>query len=173
MQHPDPNPDPNPNPNPNPHPEPTTETVDLGPRRVARRRTVRVEAETLFAALADPRRHHELDGSGTVSAVVDGPDTLAQGDTFTVGMRIGPVRYRMSNRVTELVPGRVLEWQLPAGHRWRWELAPAGAAATRVTEVFDYRGSRLPWLMELLGFPRRNGLGIERTLAGLESRFPA
>lgn len=150
-----------------------TESVDLGPRRVARRRTVRVDAATLYAALADARRHHELDGSGTVSAVVEAPETLALGDTFSVGMRIGPVRYTMRNRVTAAAPGRLLEWRLPAGHRWRWELAPVGADATQVTEVFDYREARIPWLIELLGFPRRNGSGIERTLAGLDARFAA
>ena len=150
---------------------PQTEIVDLGARRVARRRLVNVDASTLYAALANPRRHHELDGSGTVSAVVDGPETLTQGDSFSVGMRLGPVKYRMRNLVTEAIPGRVIEWSLPAGHRWRWELAPVGAGGTQVTEVFDYRGARIPWLMELLGFPRRNGVGIEHTLAGLEARF--
>ncbi|KAM9861844.1 SRPBCC family protein [Leucobacter sp. BZR 635] len=148
-----------------------TEIVDLGRRRVARRRVVAVEAEALYAALANPRRHHELDGSGTVSAVVDGPEALAQGDSFTVGMQLGPVKYRMTNLVTEAIPGRVIEWSLPAGHRWRWELAPLAPGQTQVTEVFDYRGARIPWLMALLGFPRRNGVGIERTLAGLEERF--
>lgn len=153
------------------HPTTTTTTVDLGPRRVARRRTVRVEAATLYAALADARRHHEIDGSGTVSAVVEAPAALALGDTFAVGMRIGPVKYTMRNRVTAATPGRLLEWRLPAGHRWRWEFAPVGADATQVTEVFDYRGARFPWLIELLGFPRRNAAGIERTLAGLDGRF--
>lgn len=148
-----------------------TEIVDLGARRVARRRIVAIEADTLYAALANPRRHHELDGSGTVSAVVDGPATLSQGDSFAVGMRIGPVKYRMRNLVTEAIPGRIIEWGLPAGHRWRWELTPVGDSATQVTEVFDYRGARIPWLMALLGFPRRNAVGIERTLAGLEARF--
>lgn len=148
-----------------------TIAVDLGPRRVARSRVVSVDAPTLYAALADPRRHHELDGSDTVGSAVSGPSPLTVGDVFTVGMTLGPVRYRMQNTVTEQIPDRILEWSLPAGHRWRWELDPQSDGSTRVTEVFDYRGGRIPWLMELLGFPRRNARGIERTLARLDAHF--
>ena len=148
-----------------------TETIDLGPHRVARRRVVGVAADTLYAALENPHRHHELDGSGTVSPAVDGPSRLATGDVFTVGMRIGPIRYRMRNLVTAATPNRLIEWQLPAGHRWRWELTPLTPGETIVTEVFDFRDARLGWVMRALGFPRRNGAGIERTLSALENTF--
>lgn len=152
-------------------PQHRTQTIDLGPGRVARRRTVRVDAATLYAALANPHRHHELDGSGTVAAAVTGPERLSKGDTFSVAMRLGPLRYRMRNTVTEATPGHAIEWALPAGHRWRWELSPTSPDETTVTEVFDYRMARLPWLMRALGFPRRNGRGIEETLARLEAQF--
>lgn len=145
-----------------------TETVDLGQGRVARRRFVRVAPEALYEVLSDPHRHHELDGSGTVSAAVVGPTQLQLGDRFTVRMHLGPVRYSMTSTVTEVQPGRVLEWRLPMGQRWRWELAPVGSDATRVTETFDYRGARVPALIKLLRYPSRNATGIERTLAGLE-----
>lgn len=149
-----------------------TETLDLGPRQVARSRVINAPAAALYRVLENPHRHHEIDGSATVGPRVSGPQHLTTGESFTVGMRLGPIRYRMNNTVTEADHDRIIEWQLPAGHRWRWELAPVPAGGTRVTEVFDYRRSRLPWLLELLGFPRRNGLGIERTLEQLDDRLP-
>ena len=44
----------------------TVETIDRGPKAVSRRVVVDLPAEAIFARLVDPRRHHELDGSGTV-----------------------------------------------------------------------------------------------------------
>lgn len=148
-----------------------TEPLDLGPRQVARSRVINAPAATLYRVLENPHRHHEIDGSATVGPRVNGPQRLTAGDSFSVGMRLGPIRYRMRNTVTETGQDRIIEWRLPAGHRWRWELAPVPAGGTRVTEVFDYRESRAPWLLELLGFPHRNGLGIERTLEQLDSRL--
>lgn len=153
-----------------PLPSPT-DIVDRGPRQVARSRTVSIDAAALYAALEDPRRHHELDGSGTVGAVLSGPYSLRTGDAFTVAMTLGPLRYRMTNRVVAAETGRLLAWRLPAGHSWRWELEPLGDGLTRVTEIFDYREAKVPWLLELLRFPDRNARGIEQTLAGLEGRF--
>ena len=40
--------------------------VDLGPSQVGRTVEVQAPAPELFAIVADPTRHHELDGSGTV-----------------------------------------------------------------------------------------------------------
>lgn len=148
-----------------------TDIVNLGPRRVARSRIVNVDATLLYDVLANPSRHHELDGSGSVGASVHGPASLATGDEFSIAMKLGPVRYQSRNTVTEAVPGKVFEWRLSGGHSWRWELESQADGSTRVTEVFDYREARKPWLVELAGFPRRNVVGIEATLAGLEANF--
>lgn len=45
---------------------PTATTVDAGPRAVSRRITVHAPAAEIFALVANPHRHPELDGSGTV-----------------------------------------------------------------------------------------------------------
>lgn len=44
----------------------TVVVVDAGPRRVSRSVEVAALAAELFAIVADPRCHSELDGSGTV-----------------------------------------------------------------------------------------------------------
>ena len=70
---------------------------------------------------------------------------------------------------------RVVEWQHPLGHRWRWELTPLGEDRTQVTETFDYSrvGSLRGRGLEIYGAPARNAKGIEATLRQLQERFPA
>jgi hypothetical protein len=153
----------------------TVTVVDAGPRKVSRAAEVHAPAEEIFAIVADPRRHGELDGSGTVHDTVSGPARLSDGARFSVKMTWYGLPYRITSRVTEFADGRVVEWQHPLGHRWRWELAPAGDGVTRVTETFDF--SRVSSLkargLEIYGAPKLNAKGIEATLRKLEERYPA
>ena len=151
----------------------TVEQVEQGPRRVARAVEVPASADDVFALVADPHRHGELDGSGTVRDTVSGPQRLSQGAQFSVAMKQFGVRYRITSTVTRIEDGRLVEWRHPAGHRWRWELTPLTPTSTRVTETFDY--STVPAVQgkvfELLGVPRKNAAGIEATLRQLASRY--
>ena len=57
--------------------QPQVSPVDIGSHKVARRVTVNAPAAELFALAANPHRHHELDGSGTVrDSSVKGPEKL-------------------------------------------------------------------------------------------------
>ena len=153
---------------------PEVSTVDAGPRKVSRRVTVPVPADEIFALVADPHRHPELDGSGTVrDSPVSGPTRLALGAKFSVGMKQYGVPYRITSTVTGYQDGTVVEWRHPMGHRWRWELRPTAPGTTEVTETFDYSTSRAPKLMELFGQPQANAKGITKTLQALCGRFPA
>lgn len=126
----------------------------------------------VFALAADPHRHAELDGSGTVrEGEVVGPQTLSVGARFTVPMKQHGFRYKITSTVTAFEPDHLVEWQHPAGHRWRWEFAEAEPGTTRVTETFDYSTSRMPWLLGILRAPRQNAAGITKTLEGLRARF--
>jgi uncharacterized protein YndB with AHSA1/START domain len=142
--------------------------VDRGPRRITYTVEVSRPPEVLFALVADPHRHGELDGSGTVRDTVKGPDRVSLGDKFSVRMKQYGVPYRITSTVTELVPNRVVEWKHPLGHRWRWEFVPT-ATGTRVTETFDY--STVPGIqakgLEVMGIPKQNAAGIQHTLAKL------
>ena|SRR5207247_239990 len=64
----------------------TVTVVDAGPRKVSRAAEVHAPARELFAIVADPRRHGELDGSGTVHGTVSGPERLSGGARFSVKM---------------------------------------------------------------------------------------
>ena len=147
-------------------------TVDSGARRVTRQVLVHAPPAELFALVADPRRHPELDGSGTVrDAEVTGPDTLSKGARFSVGMKQYGVPYRITSTVTAFTDGRLVEWQHPMGHRWRWELVESEPGTTQVTETFDYSTAKSPRILELVGQPAKNAKGIENTLAALAARY--
>jgi hypothetical protein len=147
-------------------------TVQAGPRRVSRRVNVGAAAAELFAIVADPRRHGELDGSGTVGDAVKVEGPLRLGSTFSVRMHQFGLPYRITSTVTGYEQNRLLEWRHPAGHRWRYEFAETGPGRTDVTETWDYSTSKAPKVLELMGMPARNTAGIEATLAKLRARYP-
>jgi hypothetical protein len=150
----------------------TVTKVDAGPRRVARQVLVRAPAAEVFALVADPHRHPELDGSGTVRpGPVTGPQVLSTGAKFTVGMKQYGVPYKITSTVTAFKTDQLVEWQHPLRHRWRWELAEVEPGITQVTETFDYSTSRTPRLLEILGEPGKNAIGITKTLQALQARF--
>ncbi|MDR7275262.1 SRPBCC family protein [Catenuloplanes atrovinosus] len=152
----------------------TVIAVDTGERRVSRRAVVDAPAAELFSLVADPHRHAELDGSGTVRREhVEGPHRLARGDRFTVPMRQLGAPYKVTSVVTACEEDRLIEWRHPLGHRWRWEFAQRPDGRTEVTETFDYSTTGAPWMMKLLGFPAQNAKGITATLEALVARYAA
>jgi hypothetical protein len=151
-------------------PSPVT-IVDAGTRKVARQVVVRAPAADLFALVADPHRHGELDGSGTVKETVSGPSRLSRGAKFSVGMKQYGVPYKITSTVTAFEDGRLVEWQHPLGHRWRWELVETEPGATQVTETFDYTTAKAPKVLELMKIPAANASGITKTLQSLATRY--
>ena len=134
-------------------------------RSVSRTTVVPASPVTVFALLADPARHPDVDGSGTVRARLRGPSRLSLGARFGMRMRLG-VPYVMTSRVVEFEEDRRIAWQHVGRHVWRWELAPV-PEGTRVTETFDWGPSLAPRVLEQLGVPARNARSIELSLARL------
>jgi len=145
----------------------TVRIVDRGERQVARSIVVNAPVRDVFALVVNPHRHHELDGSGTVRDQAKGPEQITQGDTFTVRMKIWGLPYAITSTAIEVLPDRVVEWQHPGGHRWRYDFEELGPTQTRVIETFDYRESKMARLYELMRYPARNARSIERTLERL------
>ena len=79
--------------------------------------------------------------------------------------------YPITSTATAVEDDHLVEWQHPLGHRWRWELAAVGPGVTKVTETFDYSTAKLPIVIELTGYHKKNAQGIESTLSGLAARF--
>jgi uncharacterized protein YndB with AHSA1/START domain len=115
-------------------------------------RLIPAPAEAIFDLLADPGRHHEIDGSGTiVGARSAGERRLALGDSFGMDMDWG-VNYATKNVVVEFEENRRIAWQTLApkplsyvltGRIWRYELEPV-EGGTIVRETWDTRQEALP-----------------------------
>ena len=108
-------------------------------------RVIPAPADRIFAILADPSRHSEIDGSGTVRGMKTPAQKLALGSKFGMSMKVG-VPYSMESTVIEFEPDRRIAWQtrppgripgkLGGGRIWRYELEPVDGG-TRVRESWD------------------------------------
>jgi len=128
-------------------------------------RVVPAAPEKIWALVADPRRHQDINGNDTVRAAFDAPEKLSLGSTFGMNMDFGGA-YTMTNTVIEYDENRRIAWQarpteggakwrraLFGGRIWRYELEPVDGG-TRVRESWDvsqegHFGTR--WLVRLYG----------------------
>ena len=137
-------------------------------------RFVKAPAERVFALLADPSRHREIDGSGTLRDAKGGSTRLALGSRFGMNMKAG-APYVMVNEVVEFEVDRRIAWQARpdralfakaiGGRIWRYELEPRDGG-TLVRETWDISQERLPPLVwGLRGLTR---VSMNRTMDRLE-----
>ncbi|MDQ0380184.1 SRPBCC family protein [Amycolatopsis thermophila] len=142
-------------------------------RQVSATRTVAAPPEKIFELLADPSKHPLIDGSGTVLAAQDGgPERLSLGARFGMDMKMG-ASYKILNTVVEFEENRLIAWRHFNGHRWRWQLEPRDDGSTDVTETFDWSTARIPLLIDLSFFPRKNKQAIDKTLDRMVKLFQA
>ena len=148
---------------------PRAEIVDTGSRWArAARITIDAPASAVFDVLADPRMHAQFDGSGTVESNVSGPERLALGSRFGMGMRI-KIPYRTDNEVVEFDDGRLIAWCHFNKHRWRYELEPVDDTTTVVTETFDGRTALFPPALILMNAYNNNQTAVAKTLVRLKA----
>ena len=124
-------------------------------------------AERIFDVLADPRRHPDIDGSGTVVEAMSGPERLTLGARFGMSMHL-LLPYRISNVVVEFEPDRRIAWRHLARHRWRYELQPDGDG-TVVTETFDASRAPLRAALRVTGAYAANETAMAKTLVRLKA----
>ena len=135
-------------------------------------RVIPAAADAIFALLADPRRHRDIDGSGTVGDAKDLPDRLRLGSTFGMSMKRG-VRYSMVNEVVEFDEGRRIAWEphmralawVSGGRIWRYELEPV-EGGTRVTETSDISKEKSKIFVRPAA--KKTRADMEQTLARIE-----
>lgn len=139
-------------------------------RVVSASRVIPASPEAIFDILADPNRHHVIDGSGTVQGARAGnPTRLRLGSKFGMDMKVG-VPYRITNEVVEFEEGRRIAWRHFGHHIWRYELEPV-EGGTRVTESFDWATSRFPPYYEWMGYPAKHEVNMAKTLERLEQHL--
>jgi hypothetical protein len=137
-------------------------------KSVSVERVIAAPPEKIFDVLADPSQHPVIDGSGTVKHARGEASRLALGTKFGMSMRLG-IPYAITNTVVEFDENRLIAWRHFGGHRWRYELEPAGAG-TRVRETYDWStailGTRL--YIEATGWPKRAERAMTETLRRLD-----
>ena len=148
-----------------------TAVMTSDPAKVVSRSTiVPAPAQMIFDWLADPRRHSEIDGSGSVQAAqINAPERLSLDATFGMQMKIG-LSYKITNTVVEFEEGKTIAWRHFGGHIWRYILEPVDGG-TKVTEQFDWNKSKSPLILKLRKSPQENAKSIEKTLENLVKRF--
>ncbi|MDW3218179.1 MAG: SRPBCC family protein [Acidimicrobiales bacterium] len=134
-------------------------------RAVSRSRVIKASPEDIFAIVASPAGHVQIDGSGTVRENIDGPDRLELGSKFRMDMKMG-VPYKMWSTVVEYEENRLIAWAHFGKHRWRFELEPTDEG-TNVTHTFDWSTARSPKFIEIMGYPKKHPANLEATLERL------
>ena len=133
-------------------------------------RLIHATPEKIFDLLADPRKHHLFDGSGSVrSPHGPSPERLSLGTKFGMNMKIG-VPYKITNEVVEFIEGKQIAWRHFGGHIWRYILEPT-AGGTKVTEQFDYQHSQSKLMLKMMRFLPKNEKAIHKTLKNIEAHF--
>lgn len=137
-------------------------------QQISRDVVIAAPPAAVFAVLADPRKHTDFDGSGTVKNAISGPDRLSMGAKFGTSMKMFGVPYRIPNTVVEFEEDRRIAWAHPGKHRWRYELEPV-EGGTRVTETCDFSTSPAAAVLSRSPMARWNAEGIEKTLPKLKA----
>jgi len=147
-------------------------THDAKTKIVSVERFIPAAPGLIFEILADPRQHSKIDGSGSVKAAkVSAPSRLSKGSKFTMDMKI-VIPYKMTNTVVEFEENRRIAWQHFGGHIWRYILEPVDGG-TKVTEQFDYNGSKSALMLKLRGSMSTNEKFMIKTLENIEKHFTA
>jgi hypothetical protein len=144
--------------------------------QVTVQRLIPAPASAIFDLLADPGRHQDIDGSGTlVGPRSKGERRLGLGDSFGMSMDWG-VNYATKNVVVEFIEDRRIAWQTLApkplsyvltGRIWRYELEPVDGG-TIVRETWDISKEAFvsrPVVRRMADLTRRN---MEKTLERIE-----
>jgi uncharacterized protein YndB with AHSA1/START domain len=139
-------------------------------------RIVAAPPEAIFALLADPSRHPDIDGSGSVRDAKDGPRRLKLGDKFGMSMKAG-IPYSMVSEVVDFENNRCIAWQsrppgifgkMSGGRIWRYDLEPADGG-TRVRETWDIsheKGTKV--FLRAAKVHQHTRESMERTLENIE-----
>jgi len=146
-------------------------------------RRINVPAARVFAILADPARHPDIDGSGMLREAIGAAPVRAVGDTFGMRMHNDNMGdYDILNYVVEYEQDRRIGWEPVlaragrpededgvgdrSGARWVYELTPDGQG-TVVTEIYDCSAAP-DWLKKVLRDGERWRSSMTRTLENLD-----
>jgi len=136
-------------------------------------------AGAVFAVLADPTTHKDIDGTGWLREALDDEPLTAVGQIFRIAMyhdNHPDKHYEMANKVIAIQPDRVIAWEPGSaaedgslefgGWTWRYDLRADEDDRTEVTLTYDW--SNVPAeLREHIPFPPFPVSHLENSLANL------
>ncbi len=135
-------------------------------KKISATKVIDAPAEAVFAVLADPNQHTELDGGGMVKGPEGKTPPLGGiGQIFTMNMHQDALGdYRMVNTVTAFVPEARIGWSPSmdpscdaaknfegvdvSGHTYTWDLRESDGR-TEVTETYEWIGVKDPQFEKL------------------------
>lgn len=136
-------------------------------------------AAVVFAVLADPTTHKDIDGTGWVRDPLDPQPLTAVGQVFRVAMfhdQHPDKNYEMANQVTVLDPDRAIGWAPGGlagdggvelgGWTWRYDLEPIGSEQTRVVLTYDWSNATQE-IRQNIVFPPFGVSHLDNSLANL------
>jgi hypothetical protein len=145
---------------------PASRPTGMETERVTASTTIEAAPEAVFAVLADPSAHADIDGTGWVRASLDGDRITAVGQVFRMAMyhpNHPDKDYKMANRVEVFDEPRAIAWKPGTespetgelsfgGWIWRYDLETTGRSRTTVTLTYDWSAVP-PHVREYLQFP--------------------
>jgi hypothetical protein len=125
------------------------------PERIQVTRIVDASPEQLFALLATPSRHVELDTANMVRGLDRDAQIGRVGDQFVMNMNNSVLGdYQVRNTVVAYAENKTIGWapelypsdgyadkvgdMQARGHTYTWELEPVGSGHTKVTQTYDW-----------------------------------
>ncbi len=157
------------------------------PEAISVSRKIPASADVVFALLADPTKHPEMDGSAMLRSATSSGLITGVGDTFTMRMHNDEMGdYEMINHVVEYEPSRRIAWEpvlyhagrpedeedvgVRSGHRWSYQLEPVSSDVTLVTESYDCSDAPA-WLQKAVRGGRRWQGSMDASLENIERGF--
>ena len=154
--------------------------IDISENRLSVSRPMAASCARIFAVVASPQGHVELDGSGMLLAAPDAQPLGAVGDRFVIDMDREPLgdvpmgKYSVLNIVTDIEVDARVEWSVAVvdrprfGHVYGYLLEPTGEAETMVTNYCDWSGVPAEW-RERVSWPVVPPAMLERSLDNLQA----
>ena len=145
--------------------------------RITVQRTIDAPAAEIFDVLSNPKRHHQLDGSGFVRSDEKAERIQKVGDVFRMNMAGDHMggEYQTDNTVSGYSHNSLLAWRTapadtpPPGWEWMWELSPEGPNATLVTLTYDWSHVTDKEILSKVSFPLVAKSQLEDSLGNLAS----
>lgn len=152
----------------------------MGTERVTASTTIEATREAVFAVLADPSTHADIDGTGWVLGSLDGERIAAAGQVFRMAMfhENHPDKdYEIANRVEVFDEPRAIAWQPGqespetgalsfGGWIWRYDIEGTRPSRSTVTLTYDWSAVAPP-VREYIQFPPFGQEHLDRSLRHL------